>query len=465
MGTAGSGAPSSGSEDPVAYRANVDNRYIVYRNASDAFEAHLEFGPDEAPLRRFAETVRPGMSRDDLDDAWRRSHLNGKYPDLLERKVFRLSEKEHRWRPQAPEKDPFSGGVSNAIRDYLAGKGQKDVGAPLKPEGTPQRIGLALSGGGCKGAFTVGALKFVRQHLGCTFPVISGTSTGSLIGSLLAVNDWTALVDIYSHVRTEHIVRPYFPVFQFLGGPLLGLVAAVLRRRKAIFNTAPLQATIGANVDFRAVTAAETILIYNTTNLQTGDVVTFRNRGWSPEILEQALLASSNMPVLTDPVELTINGDRHQYVDGGVREFLPLKAIFNEKQIELDRILAISTCPLEALKQPEKLQKVTDILLRTIDLFETEIGDNDYWGARKTNALLATRRKAPEPFFREDLEKNVLRDLTEKLEGKRELEPVLIAPDEHLRMDNLTFDPADMRAAMKKGMAAARKALEKANLI
>jgi predicted patatin/cPLA2 family phospholipase len=48
------------------------------------------------------------------------------------------------------------------------------------------KIGLALSGGGSKGAFTVGVLKVVDQMLDPSpYAVISGTSTGALIATPL----------------------------------------------------------------------------------------------------------------------------------------------------------------------------------------------------------------------------------------------------------------------------------------
>ena len=52
------------------------------------------------------------------------------------------------------------------------------------------RIGLALSGGGSKGAFIVGALKIIDQRLDPQpYPVISGTSTGALIGTPASINE------------------------------------------------------------------------------------------------------------------------------------------------------------------------------------------------------------------------------------------------------------------------------------
>src|SRR5262245_25780067 len=168
------------------------------------------------------------------------------------------------------------------------------------------RIGLALSGGGAKGAFTVGALKVVRQQLGVTrFPVISGTSTGSLVGTLLAIDDWTTLVDIYSNVKTRNIVDPHHGLVAKVAGPQALLFAAAVLGGRAIFDTAALRATINANVDMRDVVAAQkrTLLIYNTVDLQTGERATFDNRRHAAKTLQDALLASASMPVLMDPVE------------------------------------------------------------------------------------------------------------------------------------------------------------------
>src|SRR5262245_30431317 len=232
------------------------------------------------------------------------------------------------------------------------------------------RVGLALSGGGAKGAFTVGALKVVRQQLGVTrFPVVSGTSTGSLIGTLLAIDDWATLVDIYSNVATRNIVDPHHALVAAIAGPKAVLFAAAVLGGRAIFDTAALRATIEANVDMRDVVAAQarTLLIYNTTDLQTGERVVFDNRRHDAATLLDALLASASMPVLMDPVEITVDGTRHQYVDGGVREFLPLGALF-DSGVPVDRVIAIATAPLSAQQHPGREDRITDILARTVDL-------------------------------------------------------------------------------------------------
>ena len=69
-----------------------------------------------------------------------------------------------------------------------------------------ERTGLAISGGGSKGAFAVGAIEYLVEQ-GCHFDLVSGTSTGALIAPLVAIGDITALTKLYTSVKTKDIVR------------------------------------------------------------------------------------------------------------------------------------------------------------------------------------------------------------------------------------------------------------------
>ena len=324
------------------------------------------------------------------------------------------------------------------------------------------RIGLALGGGGAKGAFTVGALKVVRQQLGVTrFPVVSGTSTGSLIGTLLAIDDWSTLVDIYSNVATRNIVDPHHALVAKVAGPEAVLFAAAVLGGRAIFDTAALRATITANVDMRDVVAAQarTLLIYNTVDLQSGERVTFDNRRHDAATLLEALLASASMPVLMDPVEITQDAMRHQYVDGGVREFLPLGALF-DSGVPVDRVLAISTAPLVAKRLPGRQDRITDILARTVDLLDVEVGANDYAGAQLFNAILRMiENAAAAGVSRRALLAGIPADVRPRLQGKVAVPLTIIAPQDHFDFDSLDFDRDKMQAATALGVEAAKRAL------
>ncbi len=328
-------------------------------------------------------------------------------------------------------------------------------------------VGLALSGGGSRGAFIVGALRIVRQRLGPRFPVISGTSTGSLIGTLLAVDDFTPLVKFYSGaIQTSDIVNPRFALVSSVFGTSAGLFAAAIVGGRAIFDSQALADTIHENVDFAAVKDAypETLLVYNTVDLQTGDTVEFNNRDHSAAVLEKALLASANMPVLTDPVAIKVGGTTHQYVDGGVREYLPLSAVFGSG-VELDRIVAIAAAPSGAKPEDGDFDKITDILRRTIDCLDAEVSRGDYLEAQQINAMLrmvenAKREGVPAAKILAGLPEEIRRSLKDK----RDVDVLLIAPEEHLTMDSLTFDADAMKAAMDLGIEAAKEALDAANL-
>jgi NTE family protein len=327
---------------------------------------------------------------------------------------------------------------------------------------TTPRIGLALSGGGSKGAFTVGALKVVRQQLGVTkYPVISGTSTGSLVGTMLATDDWSRLVDVYSNVTTTNIVNPNHALVASVAGTEAVLFAAAVLGGRSIFDTSALRATIKANVNFAEVKAAypNTLLIYSAVDLQTGETATFNNRDHSATMLADALVASSNMPVLMEPVEITLGDTTHQYVDGGVREFIPLGAVF-DSNVDVDYILAIATSPIAAKQHKNSYDKITDILGRTIDLMDTEVGLNDYHGSLQYNALLQVIDNAVAGgLSKTALLKGIPLLVRQHVRDKRAVPVILIAPDDHLDMDSLSFEPSSMKSAMGLGVAAAKKAL------
>jgi predicted acylesterase/phospholipase RssA len=442
-----------------AYKAQIAPLAIVRQNALDAFEVWLNPTQHGRAMEKFLRDTEKAGDCDALIRAWRNCGLpEGEM--FLRQRVFALAEGEKRWREGS---DLVSGmdyvtGVRSAVTAFLKERSDGRPEALEAGRDHPPRIGLALSGGGSKGAFTVGALKVIRQELGITsFPIISGTSTGALIGTLLAVNDWSTLVDVYSNIRTENIVWPPIDLSKAKGLKAVALGAWVLLLgRRAIFETSSLEASIDANVDFPAVTRANTRLIYNTVDLQTGNVRLFDNKKDKADEIRKALLASSNMPVFTNPVKIPgqDTSDSHQYVDGGVREFLPLEAIYRSP-VQLDQIVAISTAPLSARRVEEGYDRIAGILIRTIDLMETEIAKNDLRGSRHYNALLKMIREAPEG----EMERAIPEEVMKKVKTKREIDVLLIEPDSHIDMDPLTFEPEKMQELMKVGMQAAKKAI------
>jgi NTE family protein len=326
------------------------------------------------------------------------------------------------------------------------------------------RIGLALSGGGSKGAFTVGVLQVIDQLLDpMPYPVISGTSTGSLVGTLLATGQFARLVEIYSTVQTKNIINPRYALVDDLFGPTGTLVATALLGGRALYDQSALAATIAANVDFqRILTLAErTRLIYSTVDLKSGKLVYFNNVEHSARQLADGLLASTSIPVLMNPVSIGLGGKTAPYVDGGVREFLPLRAVF-DSGIELDHIIAISTAPLEPKRQNSSFNALIQIFARTIDLLNSEVARNDYSGALFFNTLLQMLENAEaHGLTRTQILRGIPPLIRRRLTGKRSVPVTFIGPARPLEMNALEFDPAIMRKVMREGVKVAKRIVPK----
>lgn len=231
---------------------------------------------------------------------------------------------------------------------------------------------VALSGGGDKGAFSVGVIKRLHNK-GERFDIISGTSTGALIAPLLATGEIDELWNIYKNAKKSDIYKEY------------DLATAVLTKN-SLFDVTPLENLIKRTITNdrynRIMLSGKKIFIstvclqnqrstyftnVNMPGTKNYDIIKWKDR----EQFIKAILASSVQPVLMPPVLM----NRLQYVDGGVRNFLPSDITIDAGATD---ITAILTNPAdERVFDVNILTNVKDILLRTIDVFSNEVGTND----------------------------------------------------------------------------------------
>ena len=62
-------------------------------------------------------------------------------------------------------------------------------------------------------AFTAGVVRYLAQVKRVdSFPIISGTSTGALVGSLACTQQWADLKKLYTHTKPENIINPNHPL-------------------------------------------------------------------------------------------------------------------------------------------------------------------------------------------------------------------------------------------------------------
>lgn len=272
-------------------------------------------------------------------------------------------------------------------------------------------VALVLSGGGAKGAFSVGAVEVLRER-GYEFDLIAGTSTGALIAALAAIDDLDELARIYTTVLTRDVIRGNWRRLYW----------------DARYDTAPLERLVrrtmrGPRFERLQLAHAEVYLCsvglfsrrpgywtQRRTPLNTGIPSV---RAWDDfEGYVAATMASANQPFLMPPVWI----DGEPRVDGGVREIAPVRIV---RELGAREIVAVVNSPEEEPPRPF-VPRIDRTGLAAIGMMTEEILNDDL---------------VPRPG-------EVV---------------TVIRPDGVLMENDLEFDPLAMRAAREVGR---RKAAE-----
>ncbi|NQD38966.1 BamA/TamA family outer membrane protein [Permianibacter sp. IMCC34836] len=261
--------------------------------------------------------------------------------------------------------------------------------APVSAAERP-KVGLALSGGGARGAAHVGVLKQLEAH-GIPIDCIAGTSMGAVVGGLYAAGysvdeidsiyrqlDWSSgfrdkpqrgdlsfrrkqddrryLVDLDIGFRNGEFRLPR----GLLEGQNLKLVLKTLTRRAATVHDFDHLA-----VPFRAVAA----------DLETGESVPLGSGD-----LADAIHASMAIPGVYDPVE----HDGRLLVDGGVADNLPVQVV--RELCAADIVIAVDvSSPL--LKRTE-LDSVVEVLDQLSTILTRRNTDASIQQLRNTDVLI-----------------------------------------------------------------------------
>ena len=240
---------------------------------------------------------------------------------------------------------------------------------------------LVVSGGGSRGAFAVGVIKYLSKTFALEYDIFVGTSTGSLVVPLAALGKLDALQDLYTSTNTSDII-----IKDNLGNRL---------SENSIFRVTPLWEKIKSiyTDDFYEELMQSGKEIYiNTTCLQSEELVVFTNAASPRESnyyttrkiingdhFRKAVLASACQPVFMTPVMVNLNvpGEENpgfQFVYGGVRQYAGVEMAINAGAEEIFTILLSSKNP--AIDKQE-FKTMFPILSQTMDIFLTDVADND----------------------------------------------------------------------------------------
>lgn len=318
---------------------------------------------------------------------------------------------------------------------------------------------LVISGGGSKGAFAVGVLKSMFQHRpDLVFDLRVGTSTGALIAPLASSENMALLEQLYTTTTNDAVL-------------IKGNVGQRFLTADSLFDASPLAATIRnyyTDSFFDELRQKPQKICLATVCLQTKASVYFCTHPIQPvrdaehkvmqnaDQFRRAVAASAFQPIFMSPVEVEKGAvPLRQYVDGGLREYAGVQLAIEQGAEEVFVILQSSAFPDVVEK---RFDKMTDILLRTLDVFLYDVSVNDLTIPLMFNDALAylqqVRQRMRDAGMDEQAIDRLLAVPGSPYGKRKKVNLHIIRPAAPLGggPGGLNFDPVEMKGMLTKGM-------------
>jgi NTE family protein len=234
------------------------------------------------------------------------------------------------------------------------------------------KLGLALSGGGAKGFAHIGVLKVLEEE-GIPVNMVSGTSMGSIIGSLYAIGyspkeieeiaintNWNILLNDSYQINPQQISNSilkkdtYLVTFPF-EDKQLSLPAGLIDGQNISMLLYRLMLPFHDVRDFTKLPIPFSAVA---TNLATGEPKSFSS-GYLPD----AVRASIAIPSIFKPVNI----DGETYIDGGVARNLPVEDVRN-----LGADFVIASDVGEPIRKLDSLKTFVDVLFQSVGFHQQE---------------------------------------------------------------------------------------------
>ncbi len=251
------------------------------------------------------------------------------------------------------------------------------------------RIGLALSGGGARGAAHIGVLK-VLDELRVPVHCVAGTSMGSVVGGAFAAGtttdqmvevitttDWSE-VFVDTPPRAEIAVRRKIDEYRGLAAPEFGVKDGKLRLPIGVVTGVTIESFLrritepARNIhDFSRLPVPFAAVA---TNIENGEAVVLERGN-----LAQAMRASMAIPGAVNPVEI----DGKLLVDGGIANNFPIDIT---RKLCADVVIAvnISTLPLKR----DEITSVLSVMGQLINLLGKDSADRQAASLTERDVLI-----------------------------------------------------------------------------
>ncbi len=233
-------------------------------------------------------------------------------------------------------------------------------------------LGLALSGGGIRGASHIGALRALEEA-GLKPDMVAGSSVGSIVAALYATG---VTVDDIERAFVKNI--SYVLDIDFFGilGALFRLCA--LFRGKPVFDGFikgnKIEKIVHELTRGRVISQTDIPLGITATDINDGTAVAFTPEGLrgkgkrgmvccSDTLISEAVRSSIAIPIVFKPRVINVRGKKRRLVDGGVVNNLPVSVL---QDMGADRIIGINLG--YSGQRQDEVDNIIEIGSQTIDI-------------------------------------------------------------------------------------------------
>jgi NTE family protein len=292
------------------------------------------------------------------------------------------------------------------------------VTATAAKQASEQQLGLVLTGGGARGAYQVGVLKWIaRNYPDISMPILTGVSAGAVNIAKLASAPGTfaqavaELEQLWRNLTVEQVFRSdTWTLVRNAASWGMRLMSGghTAPRVRGFLDTRPLRALLVdvlsplngelTGVDYNLARKKLTAVAIITTSYTTGQTVTFikgenisswerpQRRTEVGPITIDIVMASAALPIFFPAVRI----GREWYGDGGIRLAAPLSPALH---LGAHRLLAISTRYERTTEESQRAQisgypppaQVLGVLLNAVFL---DLVDQDAVRLERLNELI-----------------------------------------------------------------------------
>ena len=225
------------------------------------------------------------------------------------------------------------------------------------PKWPPDRLSLALQGGGSFGAFTWGVLDRLLEEPAIDFDAISGASAGAVNAVLMAAgmvdggpDEARARLSQFWRQMSRAATLIPKPAESPFGAGLDLVIRSLTPYQFNPFNLNPLREALVAAVDFERLQRRSPIkLLLAATRVSDGRLRILTNA----ELTVEAVLASACLPLLHHTIEI----DGEAYWDGGYAANPPLIPLIRAS--ECDHALIVQVTPIKSDRLPKTARDIS----------------------------------------------------------------------------------------------------------